>query len=381
VKRFVVVFVLVFFAGAGSASAQATRTWVSGVGDDVNPCSRTAPCKTWAGAISKTVIGGEIDALDPGGFGVVTITKSITLDGGDQRASILATGSTGVIVNVAANNPNDPNQRVVLRNMTINGAGSSGTVGTSTGVNGIRIDAAKAVHVENIRIANFVQNGIDFTPPGTATNDMSLALDGVTIAESAGNGVTVGTTNPTQKLNVLVRDSSIRGARGTNGGPAGETGVGISADTGARVWLTGTTIFDNLIGLRTFARSGSPGVLESYCDNQIGGNADDGTPPHRLCPDPPVPPDAPVQTVPGPAPAPVIVKETVQAPARCEVPDLKGLTVATAKRVLKAAHCGLGTAKRKKGSAKQIGKVVAQNTAAGKLLAEGAKVAVTIGKP
>ena len=71
------------------ASAQASRTWVSGVGDDANPCSRTAPCKTFAGAISKTSVGGEIDALDPGGFGAVTITKAITLDGGGgQVASV-----------------------------------------------------------------------------------------------------------------------------------------------------------------------------------------------------------------------------------------------------------------------------------------------------
>src|SRR5690349_5036913 len=81
---------------SSAAQAQATRTWVSGVGDDANPCSRTAPCKTFAGAISKTFINGEIDALDPGGFGVVTVTKSITLDGGQGTgfASILASGST-----------------------------------------------------------------------------------------------------------------------------------------------------------------------------------------------------------------------------------------------------------------------------------------------
>src|SRR5437660_4905993 len=83
------------------AQAQATRTWVSGVGDDVNPCSRTAPCKTFAGAISKTFIGGEIDALDPGGFGTLTITKSITVDGGSAFASVLASGVNGIIVNVA----------------------------------------------------------------------------------------------------------------------------------------------------------------------------------------------------------------------------------------------------------------------------------------
>src|SRR5713226_10487695 len=83
----------------GTAFAQASRTWVSGVGDDVNPCSRTAPCKTWAGAISKTAPGGEIDALDPGGFGGVTITKSITLDGSGTFASILVSGSNAININ------------------------------------------------------------------------------------------------------------------------------------------------------------------------------------------------------------------------------------------------------------------------------------------
>src|SRR5437016_11301345 len=88
-------------AVASVSQAQATRTWVSGVGDDANPCSRTAPCKTWAGAISKTANGGEINALDPGGFGAVTITKSITLDGGGgQVASTLVAGTNGI--NVAA---------------------------------------------------------------------------------------------------------------------------------------------------------------------------------------------------------------------------------------------------------------------------------------
>src|SRR5438094_10514769 len=93
---FIATFLLAF---ASIAQAQATRTWVSGVGDDVNPCSRTAPCKTFAGAISKTADGGEIDALDPGGFGTVTITKSITIDGGATLASILASGVTGVNIN------------------------------------------------------------------------------------------------------------------------------------------------------------------------------------------------------------------------------------------------------------------------------------------
>src|SRR5215471_17511589 len=89
---------LVMFA-ATAAQAQATRTWVSGVGDDANPCSRTAPCKTFARAISVTAVGGFIDVLDPGGFGAVTITKSITIDGsGGSIAGSLATGGINAIV-------------------------------------------------------------------------------------------------------------------------------------------------------------------------------------------------------------------------------------------------------------------------------------------
>src|SRR5215470_7113923 len=81
---------------------QATRTWVSGVGDDGNPCSRFAPCKTFAGALIKTAAGGEIDALDPGGFGAVVITKAITIDGGGgQVASVLVAGTNGIIINAA----------------------------------------------------------------------------------------------------------------------------------------------------------------------------------------------------------------------------------------------------------------------------------------
>src|SRR5262245_2221740 len=151
-RKFFVVFALVVLMEASPASAQAPRTWVSGVGDDANPCSRTAPCKTWTGAIQKTMVGGEVDALDPGAYGPTTITKSITLDGGGQHASIVTSGGfTGVAVNIPPGNPNDPNRRVVLRGISINGAGVNGSVGTSTGVDGVRIDSARAVHVENVR--------------------------------------------------------------------------------------------------------------------------------------------------------------------------------------------------------------------------------------
>src|SRR5215218_9918411 len=123
-------FLALTFAFATAAQAQATRTWVSGVGDDVNPCSRTAPCKTFAGAISKTADGGEIDCLDPGGFGTVTITKSLVIDGthGSGFGSILASGTTGVNVNDSLTAA--PMSKIVrLRNLSINGA--------TTGLNGV----------------------------------------------------------------------------------------------------------------------------------------------------------------------------------------------------------------------------------------------------
>jgi len=135
---------------AAPAHAQATRTWVSGVGDDVNPCSRTAPCKTFAGAISKTAAGGEISVLDPGGFGGVTITKSMTLNGDGTLASILNAGSVnGVIVNGAG-------ARVVLRNLSINGS-----IGATPGLNGVRFLQGAELMVDRCVIQGNTGNGID----------------------------------------------------------------------------------------------------------------------------------------------------------------------------------------------------------------------------
>jgi hypothetical protein len=143
---------LVVLAFVGTpAYAQATRTWVSGVGDDANPCSRTAPCKTFAGAISKTAVGGEINVLDPGGFGAVTITKSITISSECTEAGVLVSGTNGIIVNV----PNATDQ-VVLRGLDIEGLG--------TGVSGITVLTGGTVMVEKCTINHFTVSGINFTP-------------------------------------------------------------------------------------------------------------------------------------------------------------------------------------------------------------------------
>jgi hypothetical protein len=160
------------------ASAQASRTWVSGVGDDVNPCSRTAPCKTFAGAISRTVTGGEIDALDPGGFGAVTITKAITIDGGGgQVASVLVAGTNGIVVQAGASDI------VTIRNIRINGIRQDPQ--TTAGLNGIRFLSGKALHIESCVIFGFSQAGIDLEP---SAGGQVFVLDSI-VQDNGGTGL------------------------------------------------------------------------------------------------------------------------------------------------------------------------------------------------
>ena len=185
---------------ASHARAQATRTWVSGVGDDVNPCSRTAPCKTFAGAISKTATGGEISVLDPGGFGSVTITKSITIDGTGSLSSILGAGTTGININITS--ASDTAKSVRIRGLTINGAGS--------GIHGIRVIAADKVSIEDSVIDGFNTNGVT-VQAGT------VFVRNTVIRNNAGAGISVGPGGAQAALS----DSSVI-FNGTGlGGPAG----------------------------------------------------------------------------------------------------------------------------------------------------------------
>ena len=165
------------------AQAQATRTWVSGVGDDVNPCSRTAPCKTWAGAISKTAAGGEINALDPGGFGTLTITKSIIVDGttGAGWGSTLFSSVNGFVIN-DSQTATPGTIKVVLRNLSINGAG------TTLGVDGIRVLQGLTVRIEDCVISNGSGDGIDISE----ANDTHVTIRNTRI-NNFGNGIRVGT--------------------------------------------------------------------------------------------------------------------------------------------------------------------------------------------
>jgi hypothetical protein len=202
-------FVLMFLLVTMSASAQATRTWVSGVGDDVNPCSRTAPCKTFAGAISKTASGGEIDVLDPGGFGTVTVTKPMTFDGTGTFASSLASATTAFTINSSV-----ANSSVVIRGISINGAG------TTLGVKGVRVltnaGASIDVHIEDCVIFNFATSAINIETSATA----NVYVRNSTIRNCV-TGIGVFSTAGTVGLHVENSKIDGNGVRGVNLAPTG----------------------------------------------------------------------------------------------------------------------------------------------------------------
>jgi hypothetical protein len=240
VRRFILfgsillaLFALGFAAAPANAQGLPTRTWISGVGDDNNPCSRTAPCKTWAGAISKTAAGGEIDALDPGGFGGVTITQAITLDGGGgQVASVLVSGTNGITVSAG------PTDVVILRNLRINGISQSGSGGT----NGISFTSGAVLSVENCFIFDFSQAGISVTTGATSTlnvtnSNITNAANGINFAPTAGNVYSEVDHTTIQKLsgNGITTNTGSVIATVTNSNILNAAVVGVNAGGGGTV--------------------------------------------------------------------------------------------------------------------------------------------------
>jgi hypothetical protein len=257
----VLVSAIFVMAAAMPANAQATRTFVSGVGDDNNPCSRTAPCLTFAGAISgtpsKTAASGEINCLDPGNFGAVTITKSITIDcEAASTGSVLVSSGNGITITTGT---------VTLRGLDITGLGGSGT--------GVSIAGGATVNIQNSKIYGFTTAGISLASGATLvltntriTNNAAgvlasgnIVLRDDVIDDNSGNGITVQAG-----ISALVDRATLA----FNGG----AGLNVSGG-GAVVLLGNSTITGNGAGVSTNA-----GTLYSFTQNQIAGNTTDGTP-------------------------------------------------------------------------------------------------------
>lgn len=283
-------FLVFVFAFASIAQAQATRTWVSGVGDDVNPCSRTAPCKTFAGAISKTAVNGEINCLDPAGYGAVTVTKSITIDCEDTQGSILSAGTNGVIVNITS--VTDTKKAFKLRGVSIQGAG--------TGINGIRVLAANTVHLDEVVIDGVTQHGVSIE---TTSGTPKVFVQDTHIRSVTGNGINAFITGGSLSLVVggsqlqaaatglslsnntaaTITDSQISGSAtglvafnaslAVRNCTISNNTTGVSALTGGTIRLMGSLVTSNGTGL-----SLGGGSIVSHISNVFSANTVDGAP-------------------------------------------------------------------------------------------------------
>jgi hypothetical protein len=228
---FIAVSAMVF---SSLAAAQATRTWVSGVGDDANPCSRTAPCKTFAGAISKTAVRGEINCLDPGGFGALTITKAITLDCEGTYGSVLVSGTDGIVVAAGSTDV------VAIKGLSIDGVG--------TGLNGIHFISGQALTLERVTIFGFTTNCVDVE---TGTSPAHIRISASSFHDCTAGGLNIATTN-TSTINADLNDIRIA-----------STGTGVNAGNGARVNIRNSVITQNGVGINqpTLSAGGGSQVL------------------------------------------------------------------------------------------------------------------------
>jgi hypothetical protein len=262
-------FVLVGLTVPSSAFGQATRTWVSGVGDDANPCSRTAPCKTFAGAISKTANGGEINCLDPGGFGGVTITKSITLSCKYTEGGVLVSGTNAIVINAASTD------RVTIRGLDINGVG---VASPATSLVGIKILSAGQVKIVNNDIYKFraaiAQVPTSLTTRVTIANN-DIHNNGIGVINAPGNNLI---TFSTQTLrNNDITDNTCGVVVASNGTNASTPDASLNCGAAAGPAISRTTVTgvygnginDNNTGL--FVR-GSLGVAE-IARNEITGSS------------------------------------------------------------------------------------------------------------
>jgi hypothetical protein len=269
---------------ATTASAQATRTWVSGTGDDANPCSRTAPCKTYAGAISKTAPAGEINCIDPGGFGALTITKSLTIDcEGVSNGGVLVAGTNGININAGVNDI------VILKGLDINGINGSGS---TAGLNGIKIstaanviidhcyvyqfggagsdgsgiliaNATSGVHVSIVDsiIANNLNTGILIKPGGGASARVSITTSN--ISNNAGDGVMANATATSGSIKTTI--SSTESSHNING-----SGFAVfSAGADDEMMIDQSSASDNTNGV---AANGS-GAIARFTRMNISGNS------------------------------------------------------------------------------------------------------------
>jgi hypothetical protein len=295
------------------AQAQAPRTFVSAAGSDSNPCSFAAPCRHFQAAVTATSAGGEVDALDPAGYGPITISQAITIEGQGWSYIAPPASGNGITINAVSGN-------VVIHGVSLNGVGITGST------NGIQFNSGGTLRVQNSVIRNFTDDGIQFSPDASGLSQLFVSntlvsdngAQGVFI-NPTGSGTTTGVldhveiennhlrglqvTTFSQTINMTVSDSVIanNGESGINANSTGPTPISImvrnstianntnlgfeagleAANTGATILVTRSTITGNTT---TAWAALSGGVVSSYGDNNIDGNGGNNSTPGTAIP-------------------------------------------------------------------------------------------------
>jgi len=236
---------------AGSAFAQVSRAWVSGAGDDLNPCTRAAPCKSLSGAYAKVAAGGEIDVLDPGGYGGLAINKPITISGVGTHGGVLVTATDGITINILAPPAGSATATVVLRNLQIDGLGDAGS---SPGLNGVHVLSSIPTEVilDNVNVHAFSLNGV------LAEGANRVAINGGTFTSNAGVAI-----HAVDSSAIYVANSQIV-----------RNNIAVQADLGSTIRLSNNDVFDNKTGFAC----GTGGTLASAANNRKANNVGGSVP-------------------------------------------------------------------------------------------------------
>jgi hypothetical protein len=144
-----------------------TRVFVAAQGSDANPCSFALPCRTFQHAHDTVAAGGEIDVLDPAGYGALTINKSISIQG-HGFSGITAPAGNAISISAGATD------KINLRGLLIDGLG--------TGNHGISFLAGGSVEIQDSVVRNFADVCIDAEPAGSAV----LLISGTHVSLAGG---------------------------------------------------------------------------------------------------------------------------------------------------------------------------------------------------
>jgi hypothetical protein len=204
--------ILVLALGAAADAQTRQRTFVSNSGSDANDCSELAPCRNWQAALDKTISGGEVVALTSGGFGTISITKSVTITGEGVHAVARGTNfGNGSAITVDA-----PGATVILRHLYMHN--------NTTGQFGIAAQNFSVLHIEHCTVNGFYV-GISFEPStadGTPARKLfindSISRNnqfGIFISNFGATGTLVVTIDQTKLENNLMGGFWIVGARAT----------------------------------------------------------------------------------------------------------------------------------------------------------------------